>query len=124
MGGVFTEGSLSQLKSVGFEVLYFDYNAVLEAFYSAGIDASFEEGTPDTIMAEKVIAYEKLSVEQVNGIENFLLEKKKTEVDKFIQNLSKVVVKGVKYVTINTFHGCTRDLASLEEGWWSNSLWV
>src|SRR3989337_2854442 len=32
LAGVFTEGALTQLKSLGFHILYFPYNSIVEAF--------------------------------------------------------------------------------------------
>jgi hypothetical protein len=40
LAGVFTEGALQQLKSLGFTVLYFPYESVVAVFRTFGIDAS------------------------------------------------------------------------------------
>ena len=61
LGGVFTEGSLNQLRSHGFTVLYFPYKSVIGAFAFAGIDAAFDEDTPDSQLLRKVKQYQKLS---------------------------------------------------------------
>ena len=47
LAGIFTRASLDQLRSVGFHVLYFQYASVMSAFNSVGIDAEFNETTPD-----------------------------------------------------------------------------
>jgi len=44
LAGVFTQGALTQLRSLGFSVLYFSYETVIKAFAKFGINASFEEG--------------------------------------------------------------------------------
>ena len=38
LAGVYTAGALEQLKSVGFKVLYFPYDSVVEAFRSVGVE--------------------------------------------------------------------------------------
>src|SRR5262249_4617115 len=48
LAGVFTPGALAQLESLGFTVLYFSYGSIIAAFKACGIDASFDEDTPDT----------------------------------------------------------------------------
>ena len=47
LAGVFTEGSLVQLKSSGFKVLYFPYESIVNAFNGVGINVEFNESTPD-----------------------------------------------------------------------------
>jgi hypothetical protein len=63
LGGVFTAGALTQLRSLGFRVAYFPYRTVIAAFAAAGIDASSTEGTADSDFAERVSAWDRLGVE-------------------------------------------------------------
>lgn len=53
LAGDFTEGSLNQLTSLGFKVLYFPYEDVVEAFARVGIDANFDEDTTDRVQKYK-----------------------------------------------------------------------
>jgi hypothetical protein len=46
LAGVFTDGSLNQLRSHGFAVLYFPYESIIAAFAASGIDAAFDETRP------------------------------------------------------------------------------
>src|SRR2546426_5412878 len=43
LAGVFTEGALAQLRSLGFCVLHFSYESVISAFKDYRIDAAFDE---------------------------------------------------------------------------------
>lgn len=47
LAGVFTEGSLDQLRSMGFKILHFPYKSIVNAFSSVGINVQFDESTPD-----------------------------------------------------------------------------
>ncbi len=47
LAGVFTSGSLEQLRSLGFQVLYFPYETFIAAFAAEGIDIQFDESTAD-----------------------------------------------------------------------------
>jgi len=49
LAGVFTDGSLEQLRSLGFHVLYFPYETLVAAFGAEGIDIRFDESTPDDV---------------------------------------------------------------------------
>ena len=65
LAGVFTEGALSQLKSLGFGVLYFPYDSVIKAFSKFGIDASFDEKTAESDFRKKMRIYRKILSSEV-----------------------------------------------------------
>ena len=69
LGGIFTELSLNSLESWNFKILYFDYKAIKTAFSVVGIDAEFDEDTPDHIVEEKVRKYEALKEPQIQMID-------------------------------------------------------
>src|ERR1700694_5014301 len=60
LAGVFTEPALTQLRSLGFSVLYFSYDSIVAAFKKYGIDARSEEDMPDVHYKKKVAAYKAL----------------------------------------------------------------
>jgi len=55
LAGVFTNGALTQLKSLGFGVLYFPYETVVIALSKFGINAAFEEKTAEADFRKKLI---------------------------------------------------------------------
>src|SRR4051812_19167298 len=63
LAGVFTEGSLEQLRSNGFAVLYIPYEEIIEAFRRFGIDVRFDETTTDEYLAAQIVRYEALGAE-------------------------------------------------------------
>src|SRR5207249_3954484 len=63
LAGDFTTGALNQLKSLGFRVLYFPYSTIVGAFAGVGIDAKFEENTPDEECVQKIKLWEALTQE-------------------------------------------------------------
>jgi hypothetical protein len=79
LAGVFTEGSLNQLRSHGFTVLYFPYESIIAAFASAGVDAAFDETTPDSILRRRVKQYETLSAKKREGIADFLCNRHRAD---------------------------------------------
>ena len=64
LAGVFTEGALAQLRSLGFSVLYFPYETVVQAFQIIGVDAYFTEETADIELARKVRRWERVPREK------------------------------------------------------------
>ena len=105
IAGDFTEGAKTQLISRGFELLYFDYKTIIDAFSLVGIDAFFDEETADNIVKDKVKAYEALMPEQVSKIEEELRIIKKDEINRFIDALNKTILRKIERIIINTFHG-------------------
>jgi len=61
LSGVFTEGSLEQLRSLGFHILYFPYDTLVAAFAEEAIDIAFDETTPDTAFQRCVKKIESAS---------------------------------------------------------------
>lgn len=51
--GDYTLPAIRQLQTIGFKILYLNYASVLEAFKSVGIDARFDERTPEEEHVEK-----------------------------------------------------------------------
>ncbi len=61
LAGEFTASSLTQLESIGFTVLYFPYTSVVKVFGKNGIEATFDEETPDIEFQKQVDIYERMS---------------------------------------------------------------
>lgn len=115
LGGVFTDGSLNQLRSNGFGVLYFPYESVVAAFASVGIDAGFDEDTPDAALLTKVKAYEKLKPAQRDRIAAVLRDRQKTEVGAFVASLRVALTRTIQAVYVLPLHGSARTLADVSE---------
>ena len=54
LAGKFTGKSLTQLESHGFHILFYPYETVVDLFQRVGIDATFDENTPDADLQAKV----------------------------------------------------------------------
>jgi len=66
LAGVFTEGSLEQLRSLGFQVLYFPYTTLVSAFGSESIDIEFDESTADEVFHQCTEAIERTPIDVSN----------------------------------------------------------
>lgn len=115
LAGVFTEGALTQLRSLGFSVLYFLYESVVSAFREYGIDASFNEHTPDSVFAKKTKRYEKLSSRQKIGLARALLQTQKTDVKEFMSALEKVISRQIDRIMVLPLYGNSIELSTLED---------
>lgn len=114
LAGVFTEGALSQLLSLGFSVLHFSYKSVVAAFKDYGIDASFEEDTPDAAFQKKVKRYEKLSAGDKLGLARALVHRQKADVEEFMRALEKVISRQIDRITVLPLYGSPTELDTVE----------
>lgn len=103
LAGEFTEGSLNQLKSHGFGVLYFPYATVVKAFGKFGIDAASNESTSEKDFKKKIESWNKL--QNKTDVAKELLKLNKKNVDEFLGSLSKSVSRFIERVIILPLHG-------------------
>ncbi|HRN72977.1 MAG TPA: hypothetical protein PLM81_07605 [Ginsengibacter sp.] len=103
LAGVFTEGALTQLKSLGFGVLYFPYDSVVKAFAKFGINAAFDEKTTEADFRKKIKSWNKLPNKVDVAIE--LLKLNKKGVGKFLSSLSDSVSRFIERIIILPLHG-------------------
>lgn len=115
LGGVFTDGSLNQLRSHGFTVLYFPYDSIVAAFASVGIDAAFDEDTPDSALLRKVKQYGKLKAAEQERIASFLRNRQKTDIDAFVSSLRIALTRKIESVYVLPLHGSARTLGDVAE---------
>ncbi len=103
LAGVFTEGALNQLKSLGFGVLYFPYDTVVKAFQKCGIDASFDEKTTEIDFKTKIKGWQTL--ENKESVAKELLKLNKKHVDEFFNLLTNSVLRYIDKILILPLHG-------------------
>lgn len=115
LSGVFTVGSLSQLRSHGFTVLYFPYESIIAAFATAGIDALYDEDTSDAAFVRKVKQYEKLRAKKREGIAEFLRLQHKADLDGFTTTLRMALTRKIVCVYVLPLHGSVRTLQDVAE---------
>jgi len=115
LGGVFTEGSLNQLRSHVFTVLYFPYESIIAAFGSVGIDARFDEDTPDSVLRKKVGQYGKLKAAQQERIAARLRHDHQADIDDFVSSLRITLTRKIEAVYVLPLHGTAQTLGNISE---------
>lgn len=103
LAGVFTEGAINQLKSLGFGVLYFPYDTVVKAFQKCGIDASFDEKTMEIDFKTKIKGWQ--TFEDKKSVAKELLKLNKKNVDEFFNLLTNSVSRYIDKILILPLHG-------------------
>ena len=115
LAGEFTDGSVTQLRSLGFEVLHFPVETVKAAFASQDIDAAWEEDTSRDELESKIKDWGHLSPDQQNAAGEALLELNREQVDQFMTSLRDAVTRTVDAVRILPLHGSQCELASIQD---------
>jgi hypothetical protein len=113
LAGVFTSSAMEQMKSSGFEVMLFPYKTILNAFNSAGIDAAFDESTPEASFESKVRSIEALTSGQRQDLKNKLVRANQTPLKQFLGKLSMSLDRRVTKVLILPLYGHQNTFRSL-----------
>ncbi|MFP1925361.1 hypothetical protein [Lonsdalea quercina] len=115
LAGEFTEPSLKQLQSSGFQVMYIPYKDFVAAFSRAGIDMSFDESTSEKILSEKVDLIEKLDQAQLKKVQDSIFESNQEGINKFVTALELKVQKALKYIMISPLYGHDFKFETIDE---------
>lgn len=113
LAGEFTLGSLNQLKSNGFCVLYFSYDTVIKAFRKFAIDANFDKDTPESEFRKKIDSWNNLS--DKTSVAKELLKLNKKNADDFFIALNESVSRFIERVIILPLHGQQSITNSVDE---------
>jgi hypothetical protein len=115
LAGVFTEGALKQLKSLGFTVAYFPYETVIAAFARVRIDASFDETTADAEFKDKFLRWDALVPSEQAKVSRELVRLNADEINTFVEGLRSSVLRTIKAVRIFTLHGKAVEWANVHD---------
>jgi len=115
LAGVFTEGSLEQLHSLGFNVLYFPYDSLVAAFQSEGIDIAFDEGTKDSVFRQTTDQIKGSSSAIMRRICANLVQANQPAIDAFFDALNKRLGRHVTRVVVVPLYGRVNEFSTLED---------
>lgn len=115
LAGIFTEGSLEQLKSVGFHVVYLRYESIVDAFAAVDIDARFDEKTADALFSKCTTKINALRPRERHKLKKHLLDANKQEFHNFFTRLRKKLDRLIENVTVVPLFGNNTSFTSIEE---------
>jgi hypothetical protein len=115
LAGVFTKGSLDQLASREFSVVYLSYESVIAAFKNVGIDARFDEDTPDAEFTKCIVKIESLSTQNCDQLKDYLLAANKAGFDTFFTALRRKLDRLIQRVAILPLFGEAIEHTSIAE---------
>jgi hypothetical protein len=112
---VFTEGSVTQLRSHGFGVLYFPFESIVAAFQEVGINAYFDETSPDREVQQKVAVCGKLGDADWAKVVERLRRLHQADITTFLHELEVSLSRTIQTVFVLGLHGNSYQVASLDE---------
>ena len=115
LAGEFTDGSVEQLRSLGFHVLYFPYDTIVAAFASQGMNVAFNESTPDTDFQKCVRQIEKTSVATMQKVKDHLSAANEAAVGRFMDSLKERLERMVERVVVIPLYGRSNEFATIGE---------
>lgn len=114
LAGEFTDGSLDQLRSLGFQVLYFPYDSLVAAFTSENIDIRFDEDTPDRIFRQAAKQIESAPEHQTDQIISQLIRQHQDKVDHFLLALRQRLSRQITRVIVIPLYGRSNEFGGIE----------
>ena len=115
LAGVFTEGALQQLRSLGFLVVHLSYVEVVNSFAQVGIDVATAEETSVEELQAKVAALQGLTVEQSRIVSDKLTNAGGNQFKVFMETLKDAVGRSVLTVRILSLYGYHSEFNSVVE---------
>lgn len=115
LAGVFTDGSLSQLRSHGFSVLYFEYDEIITAFKEVGIDVFFDEDTQADNFVKKIKKYDRLEGAGHKKIINALTSNCRSKIDTFLKELDSSVFRKIEDIRVYNLYGTSMNFSNISE---------
>ena len=114
LAGIFTEGSLDQLRSLGFQILYFPYESLVAAFESEGIDIAFDESTPDHVFRKTTNRIESAPPRQMQRVRKHLVKVNQAAIESFFESLRRRLRRHVTRVVVIPLYGRLNEFTSIE----------
>jgi hypothetical protein len=105
LAGEFTANSLTQMQSSGFEVMYFPYETVVAAFAAVGINAEFDESTPDAVFQYAISQIGALDIYQRHALKENLIQQNAVLLANFLTSLKNVLDRQIDRIVLIPLHG-------------------
>lgn len=115
LAGVFTSGALTQLRSLGFTILYFPFDSIIRAFERLGINANYDEDTEDSEFRRKVDQFNSLTERRRARLAAALLSENRSGVSTFIAALTTALSRQIERIIVLPLHGTAATLTTIAE---------
>jgi hypothetical protein len=115
LAGEFTNGSLEQLRSQGFQVLHFPYETLIDSFASEGINIRFDESTPDDDFRRCAEQIATASDKVMQRIKEHLIQANSIQIAQFYAALDARLGRSIERIPVIPLYGRANQFVSIEE---------
>lgn len=115
LAGLWTEGSLNQLRSNNFSILHISYETIIEVFKSQGIDVYYEESTSDSYLRRQIDGWESLADADRTGIGAMLRAAIEHDLTAFVDSLALTILRRIDSVSVLPLHGAVTECGTVED---------
>lgn len=115
LAGVFTSGSLTQMKSSGFDIALFPYDSIVKAFLAVGIKANFDEDTSDAAFRKTIKKIETLKVADRVKLKKHLVDSNKKLLQNFFDRLQSTLDRQIEKVILTPLYGQQNEFAMVAD---------
>ena len=115
LAGEFTENALTQLRSQGFYVLYFNYDEICKIFDTIGLSIRWEEDTSEADIQKIATKFERLTSAQIKKLRANFFAMYKKQLDDLASALCNSLEATVSEVIVIPLHGTAKSLCDTDE---------
>lgn len=105
LAGVFTSGSLTQMRTSGFEVALFPYESIVAAFASVGIAVNFDEDTLDAVFQRTIDSIEAIPSDIREQLKQHLVVANQDILNQFFKKLQATLDRQIEQIILIPLHG-------------------
>lgn len=114
LAGEFTENSLMQMKSEGFEVLYFSTQTIEETFACFGINAHWDEKTSEEELQRRVDQADAMTAEEKQAVGKRLMDTNRDHWDRFVGKLQIALERAIEEIRVTALYGRTESFLTVD----------
>ena len=115
LAGFFTEPSLRQMESSGFNIALFSYDTIIESFDSVDINVRFDESTPDIDFSNVNTRIENLSAREREKIRDTLINANRQLIDTFFSKLTMCLDRQIEELILIPLYGHTYRFNNIDD---------
>lgn len=115
LAGEFTETSLEQMRSEGFELLYFPTHMIEEVYAKQGINAHWDESTSEDELQKRVDLMEAMSDENRKKLKKALMTANDKQWKNFAKKINLALERSIENIRVLALYGGIQEFTNIGE---------
>lgn len=115
LAGEFTDNSLEQMRSEGFELLYFPTSMIEEVYSKQGINAHWDEATPEEELQNRVVQMESMSKDDRKKLKKALMDANEKQWKLFAEKINLALDRNIENIRVLALYGAMQEFSSITD---------